>query len=379
MRKVMLLVSLMVIMILGSATVASAFEKRTVSNGDAIVAKNETIDDDLLLASDDVIVDGTVNGDVIALADTVIVNGTINGNLFTLADRIEVRGAVNGAVLAAGTTVQIDGTVQRSLVAAGSRITTSESANIGGSLLAAGDRLEHRGVLARGAALAGSNLLVSGKVGKEILAGGARLEFADTAMVGGTVDFWSDESPIVATGARTGAVTRHIMENRWTTHWDRPWYFRPGWAILKFGGFLAFGLAALSLFPRVRSRFPEVISRNLWQAPLAGFLTLVATPIAAILLMITVIGVPIGVVALVSLPVLIYVSQIFVAWSVGRLLADRVPALENQSWPILFLIGALLTTLLVEIPYFGGIMSVASLFYGLGAVCLMIVSRERTA
>lgn len=378
MRKVMILISLLVLMLLGTASVASAFVTRESKAGQASVGKNETIDDDLLITDDTAIIDGTVNGDVLVLGETVTVNGTINGNLLTFASEVELKGTVNGAVIALGNTVTVSGGVQRSLVAGGSRVTLTETAKIGGSLIAGADRLEHRGVIARGVAAGGSNLLFNGTVGKEIKAASKRLELAENAVVGGTVDLWSDHRAIVDAKAKTGAVTHHAYDRDWETV-TRPWYLQPGWIILKVGGFLTLGLVLLALFPRLRSRFPSTMATNLWQAPLAGFLALIATPIAAVLLMITVIGLPIGLITLVAYPVLIYVSQVFVAWSVGRLLADRVPALETQSWPVLFLAGAVLTTLLAEVPYLGGIISAAMLFYGLGTIWLLITNRERAA
>lgn len=378
MRKVMILISLLVLMLLGTASIASAFETRESSAGLASVGKNETVDDDLLLTGKSAIIDGIVNGDVLAVGDTVTINGTINGNLLAFATHVELNGVVNGAVITAGNSVTVSGSVQRSLVAAGSRVALSETAKIGGSLIAGADRLAHRGVIARGVAAAGSNLLIDGTVGREIKAGGGDLVFTANAHVGGTVDLWSDHQAVVATGAKTGAITHHAYNSDWSS-FTKPWYLQPGWIILKLGGFLALGLVLLALFPRLRSRFPETMASNLWQAPLAGFLALVATPIAAVILMITVIGLPIGLITLVAYPVLIYVSQVLVAWAVGRFLADRVPGLETQAWPVLFLAGAVLTTLLVEVPYLGGIMTAAMLFYGLGTIWLLITNRGRAA
>lgn len=378
MRKAMIIISALLLMMLGTVSVAAAFVTREVSTTEAGVGQSETIDDDLLLTGKRVIIDGVVNGDVLAVGDSVTINGTINGNLLALATHVEVKGTVRGAVITAGNSVTVAGGVQRSLIAAGSRITVTETAKIGGSLLAGADRLEHRGVIDRGVVAGATNLLFSGSVGKEISASGKRLEFAEGAVVGGPVDFWSDSKAIVAAGAKTGAVTYHAPHSDWNTV-TKPWYSQPGMIILKLGGFLALGLVLLALFPRLRSRVPQTMVANPWQAPLAGFLALIATPIAAILLMVTVIGLPIGLITLVAYPVLIYVGQVFVAWSVGRLLADRVPLLQGQAWPMLFFTGALLTTLLAEVPLIGPIVGAGMLFYGLGTIWLLATNREPAA
>lgn len=375
MRKLITLLSLVLILILGTATVAGAFEVR---RGDSFVTlgRNETINDDMMIAGNNVVIDGTVNGDVLALAQAVTVSGTINGNLIAFGARVEVNGAVNGAVIGAGETLTVEGTVQRSVIGAGSRVLIGESAQIGGSLIAAGDQLEHRGTIARGAALAGSSMILAGKVGREIKAAGEHLAFTGSANVSGPVEFYSRRQAVVAPGAKTGTISHFTPR---TTDWQQfsaPWFLRPGWAVLKFGGFMAVGLVLLSLFPALRRRTPEVVATKLWQAPLAGFLVLIATPVAAIIMMITVIGVPLGLITLIAYPVLIYTSQVLIAWGAGSLLAERVPALQNQSWPVLLLIGALLTTILMEVPFFGGIVAAASLCYGLGTIWLMITERS---
>lgn len=378
MRRLIILISLLTLMLLGTASIASAFTPQEQPTGHFSVGKNETVDDDLVLTSKSATIDGTVNGDVLVLGDSVTVNGTINGNLLVLGTHVELNGTVTGGVFALGNTVTVAGSVEHSLMAGGSRVTLTESAKIGRSLIAGADHLEQRGVVSRGMMAAGSDLLLTGMVGKELKAGGGHLEIASNAVVGGSVDFWSDRQAMVANGAKTGVITHHVFEKRLET-FTKPWYLQPGLILLKLGGFLALGLALLAFFPRLRSRFPDAMTANPWQAPLAGFLALIATPIAAILLMITVIGLPMGVIALLAYPVLIYVSQIFVSWSVGRLLADRVSALQTQSWPVLFLIGALLTTILAEVPYLGGIVTVAMLLYGLGTCWLLITNRQQRA
>lgn len=376
MRKMILLVSLMMVILLGTASVAGAFDIRQQKTGLISVGKNETVNDDLVLAGETVVIEGTINGDVLALGEVVTVTGIINGNLLAFGERVELKGSVNGAVITVGETVTIEGTVERSLITAGSRVTLTETAQVGRSLIAGADRLEHRGIIERGVAAGGSDLRFSGKVGKEIRAGGERLEFASNAVVNGPVDYWSANQARVAAGAQIGAITHHAPSSDWENA-TRPWYLRPGSIILKFGGFLVVGLVFLFLFPLVRSRFPEIMATHPWQAPLAGFLALIATPITAIILMVTVIGLPLGLITLLAYPVLIYVSQIFVAWSVGRLLADRVPELQYQSWPVLFLTGAVLTTLLMEIPIVGRITTAASLFFGLGTIWLLVTKRNR--
>jgi hypothetical protein len=68
-----------------------------------------------------------------------------------------------------------------------------------------------------------------------------------------------------------------------------------------------------------------------------------------------------------------------VAFAVGKLLSDYVPTMANWSWPVLFLVGAVLTTLVTELPGIGWIFGFASIVYGLGGTLWLMYSRRHVA
>lgn len=201
------------------------------------------------------------------------------------------------------------------------------------------------------------------------------LDLASTAVVKGPLTYWSKNQARIATGAQVGEV-RHQVPADYTKADFGPWYLSPWLIALKFGGFLIVGLLLLTLFPRLRTSFPSLIARKPWQAPLAGFLALIAVPIGAVILMLTVIGLPLGIVTLLFYPVMIYAGQVLVAWAAGRLLADRVPGLREQNWAVLFILGALITTVLTMVPVVGGVVAFAALLYGLGGLYFTAADRK---
>ena len=73
----------------------------------------------------------------------------------------------------------------------------------------------------------------------------------------------------------------------------------------------------------VCARFPRVLTSKPWQAPLLGLAVIVAAPVAAILLLITVVGVQPALLMLLLYPVALYSGQVLLSWTVGRLVADR--------------------------------------------------------
>ena len=57
-------------------------------SGDTVtIAKNEVIDDDLIITGQNVIVDGTINGDLVVAGGKIVINGTVNGSVLVLVKK----------------------------------------------------------------------------------------------------------------------------------------------------------------------------------------------------------------------------------------------------------------------------------------------------
>lgn len=100
-----------------------------------------------------------------------------------------------------------------------------------------------------------------------------------------------------------------------------------------------------------------------------GALLLFATPIAAIIVCCTVIGLPLGIIGLVLYGIAIYLSQIPVALCIGRLIIGRFREVESKG----IMVGAMATglailTLLMWIPILGFLIGLATAIFGLGSL-----------
>jgi len=373
MRKLFVGLLAVMVLLVAVASPAMALDHREAAR--VTVAKDEVVNDDMFLTGGTVWIDGTVNGDVFAFADEVLVNGTINGNLITGANTVEVRGVVTGTVLGAGNRIYVSGRVDRSLVTAGSDIYIDGAATVGHTWLGAGDRLALKGNVGRAVHVAGAHLTANGHISRELEAYVGDLRIDANAVVEGPVTYYSNRQASIDSGARTGPVTYHEVEYG-SVNVPRMW---TGWSFLwrafRFAGFLLVSLGLLALFPSLRNRFPDLLKRHPWQAPLAGFLSLLLVPIAVVVLLLTVVGIPLSLLTMLLFPVLIYGGQILVSWTVGRLLGDTVEQLRNLSWPVLFLIGALLTSVVVAVPGFGWLFGLTALVYGLGGIYYLMTQR----
>lgn len=371
MRKLLLgLLTVLLTMVM----IAPAALAADVQRGSRLtIGPTETLEDDLIYTGVSLVIDGTIKGDVYAFTDNVTVNGTIEGNLIFVGRTLDVRGRVAGSTFAGGDDLLVTGNIGGSLLTAADVAEVSQEAVIGRNWLAFGDQVRLTGQVGRGVTALSAILRIDGSVAREVWANVEQLEIGSEAEIGGSVEYLSPEEASIAPGAKTGEV---FFER------EEPWYYWDdeeasyfGTAI-GFGGFLIVGMILLSLFPQLRFRFHHAVLGKPWQAPLVGLAILVMLPIAAVLLLITLVGIPVSLLTMLVYPVAIYFGQVLLAWTAGRLIADRWEWLGRQHWALLFLVGAIATTLLTSIPFVGGTLGFIAVLYGLGGLFYAYAHRK---
>ena len=116
----------------------------TVIDDDGNLSANETINDDLLITGNNVILDGTVNGTVIAGGNRIIVNGTINGDLFLFGTDVILSegGKVTGNLFSAARYVEVRGSVNGSVFGSSAALLIGNNAKIGRNVYYGGYSME---------------------------------------------------------------------------------------------------------------------------------------------------------------------------------------------------------------------------------------------
>ena len=113
------------------------------------------------------------------------------------------------------------------------------------------------------------------------------------------------------------------------------------------------------------------IRRNPWLSLGWGAIIFCATPVAAIITFITVVGVPVGLIGLTVYGIAIYLSQIAVGLFIGYWIINYFIKVESRGTLIGALaLGFLILTLLKLIPYIGFPMWLATVLFGIGAMAL---------
>jgi cytoskeletal protein CcmA (bactofilin family) len=340
------------------------------------VPQGETIDDTLVVFGDSVNVDGTVNGDLIAFARNVSVRGMVKGNVIGFGQHVIVEGTVEGSILGFGQTVETRGHVTNNIYGFGQNVSIATGAEVTGNAALFGAETNNDGSIGRDLWAFCSRADVRGNVLRNVSAYAERVNVSAPARIVGnlTAHVRNRNNVRIESGATVGGKTDIQVSppepNRYATF---SFYVRQ---ILWLAAAFLTGMVLFWLVPALTNVNLDS-ARALLTAAGIGFLAACATPIAAIIVAITLIGLPIGLVTLALWLLCLYLAKIVLAGFMGRALL-RGQGEENASPALMLLVGLVLVLIAINLPYVGGIISFFLTLLGLGAMIMTLYNRRQT-
>ena len=347
-------------------------------SGDTVtVASGEVVEDDLYIAAESIVIDGTINGDLWAVGRIVTVNGAVNGSIVAVAETINVNGAVAHAARLAGGTLNIRGDVGGDLIAFCSAANIASTAEIGGDLLVGAGNVRIDGLIGGDVNGGAGEVTIAGEVRGNVELEVDNLTIAPTANIEGDLTYTSENEAEIEPAAQVGGTTTYEPPK------EEPAKAALGAGIaatvmgkvVAFLMILVIGIIIILIMPRRLVSMADSI--RMYPLPSLGWgaVILFATPIAAIIVCFTVIGIPIGLIALALYGIAVYLSQIPVALLIGRLIIRRSTEVESKGLLVgVLALGLIILIILRLIPFLGFWIGLATALFGLGAV---VVSEKR--
>ncbi len=347
---------------------------RAAARDRVVVGAGEIVDDSLAVAGDVVTVDGTVTGNLFAAGHRVILRGTVKGDLVAVAERVEIEGTVEGNVFAGGDTVLVRGSVRRSVHGAGDTVRIDSSGRVDGDIVGFAGTIDLDGRVGRDLVAYAGMTNVRGDVGRNASVRTRRLHLEAPARIGGNLV--AHVRNAAAVQVDDGAIVSGKTETRLLPK-EKSRYARVGFYVWKLIWLAAAFLVGLALHALLPGLFPARLpgSVALLRAAGLGFVALVVVPVAACLLMLTLIGLPAGLLVLGLWLAGLYVAQILVATLVGRGFLQKADAPPVAMAPVL-LVGLVCVAVSVNLPFVGGLLRFVVLVLGLG---LAVIGARRGA
>jgi hypothetical protein len=282
----------------------------------------------------------TYQGDKLVIGDTfrLKVGEVLEGNLAVIGStaNIEKGAVVNGDVILTGGTIAIEGTVNGNVLAIGGAVNIEDTAAINGDVVSVGASVKHS-ALAK----------ISGQI-------------TEQAPINLNFNTAKESSP---------AQTKQDLLAKLLT-----------------AAFESLAMAALAVvlalvFPEQIKRVSDALSKEPLVCGGVGLLIIIGAPVALIILTITIILIPVTIVASMLLALALIYSWMVVGYNLGY----RLSHLFHASWPtpvasgIGVLILSLVVGLIFLIPCIGWIIGFILSLIGLGAVVISRFGSTRYA
>jgi len=225
---------------------------------------------------------------------------------------------------------------------------------------------------------AGGSVLIDSAIGGDVKVAAGDLELGPNARIAGRIvhtrqmKINRDPAAQVVGGIERGSSIRADGETR------RGKGMRFGWIWTL--GLVALAALIAGVFPVASRSMGEGLRGEPGMALLLGFITLVCVPVAAILLTITLIGIPLAVGVLLLYVVMLIVGYAALAVVIGDAALARLRAQDatHAAWRMgaaaLAMVGL---ALLARLPIFGGLVVFVALLAGVGAIVLAIRMRTQ--
>ncbi len=317
--------------------------------GDETIFVEQPLNGDTYAAGAKVVIDSSVDGDLIVGGGDVTIGGNISEDLMAAGGEIRVRGAIGDDARIFGGDIQVASDVDGDLITFGGRIEVGRDAVVGGDVVinggevtlngdVAGDVMVNGGVLYLNSTIFGNlktyggEIHISGDVRGDSTIVVDKITLSDSTSFGGNVTYWSKSGEIDFDSVTTGTVT---FDESLKPYKDKD--MRKAKAGLAAGmGALAAGAIFYSLLSTLliigilvwgtKTYFRDSAKKVLkepWMNALYGLLYIVATPIIAIMIMISIIGIPVGATVLALYAISITFAKPFTAVVLAKVWEEK--------------------------------------------------------
>ena len=303
------MVALTVALLFPLTTLAAVIE---VDRDHYVLPEGEVIANDLIVKAETVRIEGTIEGDLIAAAQSVTVTGRVGGDVIVAVQKLNVDGRVDGNVRAGAEFIDLKGFVARNVTVAGESVELHAGAVVDGSFTSFSEKSNLDGRIGRDLIVFAAKSRINGRIGAARLAGGS-ISIGPNSEIGGDVRIFTGKDPDISPEA-TLASDPEIEIIR-----ETPEYASAGsylWPILFWAAAFVYGLVILLVLPRffagVLSRIPRYgLSIGI------GAAALVAVPVVATIISLTLVGLPVGILTFVAYVAAVYSAQVFVGTWLG--------------------------------------------------------------
>lgn len=324
---------------------------------------NTVIEDDLYVCEDTVIIKGVVLGDLLACGGLVEISGNVTGDVMVGAGSVIINGFVGDDVRVGAGTLIVNGVVGDDLVAGVGTMIIADNAEIGGDVVAGSGQMELKGDIGGNITGGAGVVTLSGNVGGDVELDVGELNVLPGASINGNLTYTGPNKAAIP----AGVVGKDVLFTERPKREDE----RFGassiiWWFIRYLFLLVIGLLVLAVFPNRAAAIAQSIPENPLKNIAIGFLLAVAGFLGSILLFITVIGIPLGLILLFMTFFVLYTARLFFGLWLGRIIFSRLGR-ESKPWMDM-VVGLFVLFILTSLPWIGFLIYLLVTFVAIGGL-----------
>lgn len=359
--------------------ISSKITGDVVTSG-AKVTVGDQIGGDVLAAAGAVRAKGEIAGEMTAVGGDVELDAAIAGDLLALGGKVEAAGRIDGDAKLSGGRVEVKAQIGGNLMMAGGRLILEPDAVVKGKTWVVGGRIDIDGRIEKELRAAGRRVIIAGEVLGNVHVDAIELEILSGAKIHGKLFYRAPHKAEIHEGATILGDVAYVQSEQPSHMVGSVLAAAGGIVLLLLAALTILGAAQVLLFPEHSIKSARLGRASPWRTFGIGFAVLVVTPIAAVILLSTVIGIPLGLVVLAAYLVLASLGLGNAALLVGRQgLAWLGRNWDSGAWGRigLVVIGLLIIAIIGLIPVLGAIAVLAAISIGIGASAVQL-ARHRT-
>lgn len=323
------------------------------------------------------------------------VSGIKDNSVFVAGENVNSKASVKGMLLAAGNTVTMDGDSEyimgagrdlllngiskNDVMLAGYSITVNGKVNR--DIFAAANSITITGEVGRSIYACADTIVIDGKVNGDLHLNASNITVSDNAVINGKMYYNSNSETVIPSNIFENAVTFDNPTTDEETDSSNDIIGDIFGKVISYVGFVAIAFVLLLFTPLWETLDRKYYGASFGQYAKAfgiGFGVLAGVPLAAILLMISSIGLRLLFVLLLAYIAVIIIAPIFFGFFVGMIIWRKLFKKAPCYW-VELPIGLLVVRIAAAIPVLSFIVGIVSIPLGLGVMILLLGKSKKVS
>ncbi len=355
-NKILQIISVGFFCLLALPTISAAAEFRYAEQ--VSVPAGEVVASDLYMSGGSVINSGATNGDLVTAGGTLLLNGAVMQDLTAAGGNITITGDTGDDLRVAGGNILVQGNVAGDAVIAGGQVFVTGK-NIGGDLVVAGGAVHIDSAVFGNTQIFATEVYLNAPVGKDVKIFAEKVTLGPKANIVGNLNYTADQELKMEDGAVVqGKVDFQKNESSVSDMKEVAsaglLAFLTFWLIAKFLMIFICALVVGYLLTRYSKKVVEESVANPVQQIGRGLIILIVMPVASIILLFTIVGMPFGFLGLLGYVIILIFTSILAPILIGSVVKKWISKTDKYEidWKTI-LLGTVIYFVLGIIPLVG--------------------------